>query len=430
MCGIVGTIAAYGNGFTMDEARAFRDMVVVDSLRGFDSTGVFTVAHNGNMEMLKEASTGATFVTRKEYAEFNTEVVMRGMFAVGHNRAATRGTVNDVNAHPFCVNDNIILVQNGTYNGSHRHHKDTDVDTEAIAWVLDAHPTDIQQALQKIDAAYCLVWYNMKDQALYIIRNAQRPLHIAYTEAGGVMYASEPETIMLAASRNNIKLKQAPYLVDADTLFKWQLDTKAKTHTFSQIKLDNTFRQTHAPHRYGGHVWGNHHDYSLYADIEEKVVTSYPVHNVRQIASNIKNDITIHTHVYDGKFDNYIISDSQARELRDDLLLRSRESRLTVEFAEYFPASSSQQAGQKGSWYVCGSPVQVGDYPMPVTYTLLFDKTELEIYEMIDKNVLYSVIVPGTPIEHMVKDERGVAGRIVTLFCSNLQEIEHEKAIH
>lgn len=49
---------------------------------------------------------------------------------------------------------------------------------------------------------------------------------------------------------------------------------------------------------------------------------------------------------------------------------------------------------------------------------------------MLDENKYYSVTVPGTPIEHAVKDERGVSGRIVTLFCSNLKAVEDAQVVH
>ena len=414
MCGIVGYIASYSNGFTTDEVKAFRDMVVVDSLRGFDSTGVMSITHHGNLHMLKEASTGATFVTREEYEKFSTEALFRGMFLVGHNRAATRGTVNDVNAHPFCVNDNIVLVQNGTYRGSHAHHKDTEVDTEAIAWVLDAHPNDIQGALQKINAAYCLVWYNVKDQALYIIRNSERPLYIAYSDTGGVLFASEAETILLAASRNAITLNNKPYMLAENTLFKWQLDTTAKTHTFTAVKLDNSFRHTNSPYAqfdgYDNTPWYN-----------RTPIT--PPHNVTAIAHAARTDITIHTYVYDARFEEYMMTNEEAKDIVNDLMLRSREKPLLVEFTDYLPANSDADCK---NWYLCGSILLPSDTsPSPVVYTLAFGKSEAEVYEMCDKDAIYEVNVPGTPIEHAVKATNGTPMRVVTLFGTNMVKVHN-----
>jgi hypothetical protein len=421
MCGIVGLIASYNNGLSHNEAKAFRDMVVVDSLRGFDSTGVYSIATNGNVQLHKEASTGATFVTRDEYDKFNTAAINNAIFVVGHNRAATRGTVNDKNAHPFCVEDNIILVQNGTYRGSHAHHKDTDVDTEAIAWVLHEHPLDIQTALQKIDAAYCLVWYNVKDQALYMIRNHERPMFIAYTASGGILFASEGETIMLAASRNDIKLKSPPYLIAQDTLFKWQLDTKSKTHEASSIKLDNSFRgqSTRYAHWYDNpSVWDG--------AITPRTPSNF---NVHALTTPAKVDITIHTYVYEGKFDNFIVTPGQATVIREELGLRTRDSTMLVEFTDYLPAKS-ETGKECRTWYLVGAPMlSVEDVTQPVVYTMLFDKTEVEVFTLLDATPFHKVRIAGTPIEHAVKDSRGVAGRIVTVFCSNLEVVENAETI-
>lgn len=419
MCGIVGIIASYANGFTIDEGKAFRDMVVVDSLRGFDSTGVFSVENTGNVHLLKEASTGATFVTRDQYDKFANNAVFNGMFMVGHNRAATRGTVNDVNAHPFCVKDNIILVQNGTYRGDHSHHKDTEVDTEAIAWVLHEHPTDIQTALQKINAAYCLVWYNVKDKALYIIRNDERPLYIAYSDTGGVMFASEMETIMLAASRNSIKLKGAPYMIASGMLFKWQLDTSSKTHTFSTVKLDNSFRNIHSP--YGKYTNG--------IDPNAWYNNTPALYSSSKVADRVKQDITIHTYVYDAKFDEYMMDKSAATDIVGDLALRPRDKELTVEFNNYLPANAEADCR---TWYLTGFILSTDDHsPSPVVYTMLFDKSEMDVYAMTDKDTLYRVTVPGTPIEHAVQDENKQPKRIITLFCTNLKKvIQNEHTTH
>ena len=63
MCGIVGLIASYSNGMTSDEADAFRDMVFLDTLRGWDSTGVFSVKNNGNVTVLKDAKHGPCFIS-------------------------------------------------------------------------------------------------------------------------------------------------------------------------------------------------------------------------------------------------------------------------------------------------------------------------------------------------------------------------------
>lgn len=222
MCGIVGIFTAWTNGYTSNELDMFRDMLFVDTFRGWDSTGVFGVDNLGNVQIHKEATMGPLFVKTKEYESLRSEMFRSGRFLVGHNRWATRGSVNDNNAHPFNVNDKIVLVQNGTYKGSHKHLKDVEVDTEAIAHVI-AEEDDITKALQRIDAAYALVWYNVEKKEMQIIRNSERPLYVAYTKPGAFVFASEAETILYAASRNKVELRDAPYMLKENNLATFSL---------------------------------------------------------------------------------------------------------------------------------------------------------------------------------------------------------------
>lgn len=223
MCGIVGVATGSQNGLTVDEANAFRDMLVMDTLRGWDSTGVFGVDKHKNVLIMKEATHGADFVRTSDYAEFHREIVRNGMFVVGHNRAATKGSVKDANAHPFWVDDRIVLVQNGTYKGDHRHHKNTEVDTEAVAHVIAENP-NTEEALQKINAAYALVWFDADKGTLNIIRNTERPLWVLYTKSpSSLFFASEPGILVAACERNNIKMSDEPYQLKPGHLYSMQI---------------------------------------------------------------------------------------------------------------------------------------------------------------------------------------------------------------
>lgn len=239
MCGIVGYVTAYNNGFSNAEADAFRDMVFVDTMRGWDSTGVFGVDKQGNVLIHKKAVSGPNFIRHPEMRDFLLKGVQCGQIMVGHNRAATRGSIKDENAHPFWVKDKIILVQNGTYRGSHKHLKDTEVDTEAITHVL-AEEDDVEAALQRINAAYALVWYNTEKKELNLIRNNERPLYVCDTKAGGIMFASEMETIFWAATRNKVDLKEVPKMLEPSVLTTIKLHKSH--HEVVERKLDATFR--------------------------------------------------------------------------------------------------------------------------------------------------------------------------------------------
>ena len=202
----------------------FRDMLFMDTLRGWDSTGVLGVSKDNNIEIHKDVGTAGKFIHSQEYRDFHLDAVRKGQIVVGHNRAATKGSVSDVNAHPFWVNNNTILVQNGTYKGEHKHHANVDVDTHAIAHTIDKYQDDVVEALRRINAAYTLVWYNVNKKQLNIVRNNERPMFLAETTQGGIVFASEEEFILAACSRNGVQLDNAPFELPAHRLVTVTLD--------------------------------------------------------------------------------------------------------------------------------------------------------------------------------------------------------------
>lgn len=223
MCGIVGVVSGRSFGVSASEADSFSKMLFIDTFRGWDSTGVFSVDKYSNVQIHKAALSAPDFLRTKEYNKFIKDAAHEALVLVGHNRAATRGTVKDANAHPFWVDDNIILVQNGTYNGGHHHIKKTEVDTEAVAHLIAEHDDEIE-AIQKVDAAYVLVWYNVKKRSLYIVRNEERPLYITRSNSNTIFFASEQETLNWLRDKNNLTYKEEPYMVAAHTLVKITFD--------------------------------------------------------------------------------------------------------------------------------------------------------------------------------------------------------------
>ena len=250
MCGIVGLITGYKNGFSHAETQMMQDMVFLDSLRGVDATGVMWGDTQNNVSGLKESSPSWNFLGTTEWKNAKSGMLARGKWAVAHNRAATRGAKNDDNAHPF-VADHIVLVQNGTYRGSHDHHAKVDVDSHACAIALSKND-DVEAVLKTINAAYACVWGNHKDKTLNIIRNDERPLCIARTTSGGVAFASEAWMIVVAAERNKVDLIEEPYLLREHHLCKYVFDKGDYSVTYTD--LDCRFHQK-VSYQWSGNVF-------------------------------------------------------------------------------------------------------------------------------------------------------------------------------
>jgi len=146
---------------------AYNALLYIDSLRGMDSTGSILIENNGDVSWNKEATTSPLFTQLPEHRKQLNEAFQRGRALVGHNRAATRGVINDENAHPFTVDNRITLVHNGTLTGDHRKLADVDVDSHAIAHVIHENDGDVEKAIKQINGAYAF------DSGMTLRRNSQ-----------------------------------------------------------------------------------------------------------------------------------------------------------------------------------------------------------------------------------------------------------------
>lgn len=201
MCGIVGFINAEdGPKGASDLRKYIEQAIVANTLRGDDSTGMFwqpKKANVGTANWYKRVGDGYGFTCTEKFQRVapNADDYW---FMVGHGRSATIGTVNVDNAHPFQEGD-VTLVHNGTLRTTHRlpvplsKLDDVDVDSHALCHNLAlTAPEDVKGLIGKIDGAFTLVWHDARDKSLNIIRNSERPLHIAQSSYSNALYfASE-----------------------------------------------------------------------------------------------------------------------------------------------------------------------------------------------------------------------------------------------
>ena len=111
---------------------------------------------------------------------------------MGHIRAATAGSVNIDNAHPFKFGA-VTLVHNGTLykQGASipTYDQSLDVDSMQIALALSKYPVDkAAEVLSHIDGAFALVWYDERDKSVNMVRNSDRPLHFAFNTNKTIMW--------------------------------------------------------------------------------------------------------------------------------------------------------------------------------------------------------------------------------------------------
>lgn len=179
MCGIV----LAGGNLSSTDLEIFNQLLYCDVFRGQHSTGVFA-KRKGEKEVTwyKEALPSYAYLLEDEYKELSrgkgAKYATAPSWMVGHNRHATRGAVNSRNAHPF-HHGKITLVHNGTLTNQSLlpDSKNFEVDSENICWSIDK--IGAEATIQKLDGAFTLIWHDANDDTLHIIRNDERPFHLA-----------------------------------------------------------------------------------------------------------------------------------------------------------------------------------------------------------------------------------------------------------
>ena len=200
MCGIVGIA---GN-LSVAAEKAFRDMLVFDSVRGEDSTGAAIIHNSGDIDIVKEVGDPFCLISS---SRFTKALRAPSHCIIGHNRYATTGKVNRANAHPFEAGD-LIGAHNGTLKNKYSipGHVAYDTDSEALYNFID--DVGVEDAMIKVEGAWALSWYNKEDKSINFLRNAERPLYVGVSEDNKlIMWASEAWMMTVAATRNNIKIK-------------------------------------------------------------------------------------------------------------------------------------------------------------------------------------------------------------------------------
>lgn len=201
MCGIVGIISSKTT--TLQQDKHFKQLLIMDQIRGLDSVGVMAEKLNGKLDFYKHVYDPATFLADKK-----TTAVLTGAKAmVGHNRAATRGNVTPMNAHPFSHGP-ITLVHNGTLSyPMPPNAAQFEVDSESIAFNLSQiEPAGAAAFLETLSGAYALCWHDARDSSWNIARNTERELHYMTLTNGETMYISSERGILYACVAKDIDI--------------------------------------------------------------------------------------------------------------------------------------------------------------------------------------------------------------------------------
>lgn len=257
MCGIVLVAGA----ITGKEEKLFKQLLIVDSLRGEDSTGVASVASNHVVTVAKQVGNPFELFDHHRFREI---MKYQNRILIGHNRFATQGKVNRLNAHPFEFSK-VVGVHNGTLTNKYKLHRGSQFDVDSEAFYDHINEKGLKDAIETAQGAYALVWYNKAEKTLNLIRNKERTFYYAFSEDNKVMFGcSEAGMLNLVLGREGYKIQQVNMLPE-DTHFSYEIPETGQPFVEAEVKvIKQTVPFTHTPHGIGrGTNQGNKRHISL-----------------------------------------------------------------------------------------------------------------------------------------------------------------------
>lgn len=264
MCGIFGIISAFNtprSTFAMPRADdVLRDGMIVTSLRGMDSTGVFQIQESLKPFLYKKAIPAGMFV-EDDIAKSYFSTMNKSMVTVAHCRAATHGVISTKNAHPFEVHyddkngkgHTLIGVHNGSLYGwkDEKGAKGFDVDSEyALSMIAKNGPEFLKKDIPS--GAYSFVWWDSAAPALvHFARNPDRPMWLVRSkDKHHIVFASEPMMIAMILDRRGISDKFEDTVFSTNPHTHYVVDAQQKELEIAEVSRWEAPKSTAVPYSY------------------------------------------------------------------------------------------------------------------------------------------------------------------------------------
>ncbi|MDX9756437.1 MAG: hypothetical protein RBT52_02885, partial [Sulfurimonas sp.] len=292
MCGIIGTLTFNKNGFFLRDVEVFKELLIVNSIRGSHSTGVFGGTLTSEMDFAKVVGNPYDFINNKQTEPIFNNMLNKYRLMVGHGRQATRGSITGEFAHPF-QKDHITMVHNGTVNNSSLIDVTKYVsDSKAICEALSKN--NEQEVFQDINGAYAIAYHNSKKETFSLVRNKERPLALGIDENNNRIYFSSEinllETILLRNSIAGVVLSSIP----ENTIFTFNTkgginytETKTKPPV-TLVQVPTSYTQSYNSSSNARVVSITSHSTGEKIKLGDKVIFS--ISDIHELRSDNKND--------------------------------------------------------------------------------------------------------------------------------------------
>lgn len=230
MCGQSG---AAGSLF-QPEKNTVEHLMTMNILRGPHSTGMAVIPrirnNHQNVMNVKELGTpfgdgdGGTGI--RGHKNYDKALRMPAGAILTHNRWATKGAISRKNAHPFWF-PKLVGTHNGTLDYSYRtkllRAEQFETDSECLFNTINCW--GIRKAIENTEGAYALVWYDLENDTLNMLRNEKRPLHYAFDKDRNVLFWSS-DFYALAYGMEQGRINRGEekiYLLPVDSHLSWKL---------------------------------------------------------------------------------------------------------------------------------------------------------------------------------------------------------------
>lgn len=220
-------------------------LFIFDYFRGPDSTGLAAIRTNGDAKIAKIASHPIDLFDTGRFKDALNGNLSRAF--IGHNRAATRGVVNNNNAHPYHI-DHIVGAHNGTldYDSTKRLEEalKEKYSVDSMALIAAIARFGVEEAIEMCSddgssgqgaSAWSLVWFDQIKGTLNFLRNAKRPLWYAMTkDFKRLFWASEFPMI-----QNAVQMSNGGYelFTEAETFYRYRTTDENVWYEFDLAAL-------------------------------------------------------------------------------------------------------------------------------------------------------------------------------------------------